>query len=449
MNIAYIIPGTGGSFYCENCIRDCAMIAGLRANGHRVTAIPLYLPLMHEENVPLGDAPIFFGAVRIYLEEHIRALQILPDILLRQLDRGAMLRYAASKAGATRAAGHENMTIHMLEGTEGPFSREFERMVRWVEKEVAPEAVFISNGFLLGVAQAFKTLSTVKVAAFLQDEHTWIDVSVPQKQNELWEKDPQQMKVIQFRKNSGKAAALAAGFKEAQGKLIVTMDADLQDDPAEIKNLISKINEGNDLVSGWKQKRHDPVNKTLPSKIFNSVVRKMSGIKIHDFNCGLKIYKREVADNLTVYGDMHRFLPVLAHWEGFRIAEIPVQHHARKFGVTKYGLSRLITGFLDFLTIIFLHRHAKSPLHFFGTIGLAIGSFGFLINLYILILWIIHGNIQHHQPLMTLGVLLMIISFQFICTGLVSELIVKMYINDEKKFSIKHSIGCQIIKKSE
>lgn len=269
----------------------------------------------------------------------------------------------------------------------------------------------------------------------------------PIREIELYQKDPQHIKIIQFRKNLGKAAALAIGFCESEGKSIVTMDADLQDDPQEIRNLIKKLEEGFDLVSGWKKNRHDPIGKTVPSKIFNWVVSRMSGITIHDFNCGLKIYRREVIQNFPVYGEMHRYLPVLAHWQGFRIGEIPVQHHARRFGVSKYGISRMIKGFLDLLTIIFLNRYAKRPLHFFGAIGIFFGVIGTLVNAYILGLWIHFGNIQNRHPLMSLGILLITISIQFISTGLIAELLVKMNISDDKKFPIKQLFGCQSIRK--
>ncbi len=261
------------------------------------------------------------------------------------------------------------------------------------------------------------------------------------RQIELYQKYPDNIKLIQFRKNSGKAAALAAGFREAEGKLIITMDADLQDDPAEIKNLIAKINEGYDLVSGWKKKRHDPISKTLPSKIFNFVVSKLSGIKIHDFNCGLKIYRREVVETLVVYGEMHRYLPVLAHWQGFKISEIPVQHHPRQYGKSKYGFARFVKGFLDLLTVLFLNRYAKRPLHFFGTIGIILGILGLFINVYIVSLWFRFGNIQNRHPLLSLGILLMIISIQFISTGLLGEMFVKMYLTDESKFPLKKTFG--------
>jgi len=267
------------------------------------------------------------------------------------------------------------------------------------------------------------------------------------RQLEIYQKDTAHVKVIQFRKNMGKAAALSIGFTEAEGRYVVTMDADLQDDPQEIKNLIAKLDEGYDLVSGWKKKRHDPLGKTLPSKLFNKVVSAMSGIKIHDFNCGLKIYRHEVIDNFPVYGEMHRYLPVLAHWQGFRITEIPVTHHARQFGRTKYGVSRMMKGFLDLITIIFLDRYAKRPLHLFGTIGVFFGLIGMVINFYIFGLWIHYGNIQNRHPLMSLGILLVLLSIQFISTGLIGEMLVKMNLSNDNKLPIKQFFGCHHIQK--
>lgn len=173
------------------------------------------------------------------------------------------------------------------------------------------------------------------------------------------------IKAIQFRKNYGKSAALAEGFKIASGRYVITMDADLQDDPAEIPNLIAKIEEGYDLVSGWKKRRFDPISKTIPSRFFNFVTRVMTGIKLHDFNCGLKAYRREVVRDVSVYGELHRYIPALSKWEGYqRITEIAVQHHPRKYGYSKFGISRFVKGFLDLVTVVFLTRYTKRPLHF-------------------------------------------------------------------------------------
>ena len=192
----------------------------------------------------------------------------------------------------------------------------------------------------------------------------------------LHEKDPR-VRLISFRKNYGKSAALNAGFHAARGDYVVTLDADLQDDPAEIPNLMRKIEEGYDLVSGWKKKRYDPLSKTIPSRIFNFATGILSGLRIHDFNCGLKAYRREVTEKLPVYGELHRFLPALAHWDGFRVTEIPVQHHARKYGRTKFGISRFFNGFYDLMAVIFLSRFTKKPMHLFGLLGVLCALLGF------------------------------------------------------------------------
>ncbi|MBI2794946.1 MAG: glycosyltransferase [Ignavibacteria bacterium] len=244
---------------------------------------------------------------------------------------------------------------------------------------------------------------------------------------------------IRFRRNHGKSAALALAFDEAQGDIIITMDADLQDDPNEIPALISKLDEGFDLVSGWKRKRHDPWHKTIPSKLFNTVTSVMSGIKLHDFNCGLKAYRRSVVKNIQVYGEMHRYIPALAHWEGFRVTEIPVQHHARKFGVSKFGMSRFLKGFLDLLTVMFTTRYIKRPLHFFGTIGSLFAIVGFGIDLYLAIEWFLGLTSLSQRPLALLGIALIIVGVQLISLGLVGELIVKNNLQSER-YSIRERL---------
>ncbi len=230
------------------------------------------------------------------------------------------------------------------------------------------------------------------------------------------------IRIISLRRNHGKSAALAVGFQEAAGEFVVTMDADLQDNPAEIEALLAKLNEGFDLVSGWKKIRHDPLEKTLPSKFFNMVTSKVSGIKLHDFNCGLKAYRRNVVKDLFVYGELHRFLPVLAHKMGYRCTEIPVVHRARQFGRSKFGMRRYLNGFLDLMTVVFLSGFNRAPLHFFGTMGLLSGVTGFCINLYLSVLWMA-GHPIGNRPLLFLGVLLMVIGVQFFSFGLIGEML--------------------------
>ncbi|MDB5049968.1 MAG: glycosyl transferase family 2 [Fibrobacteres bacterium] len=227
---------------------------------------------------------------------------------------------------------------------------------------------------------------------------------------------------VQFRQNCGKAAALSEGFARARGRFVITMDADLQDNPAEIPGLIKMLEDGADLVSGWKKKRYDPLGKTLPSKFFNAITGRVAGIKLHDFNCGLKGYKSEVVKSLDLYGELHRYIPVLAHWNGFTVAEKIVEHRARRFGKSKYGWARLSNGMFDLVTLVFLHRYTSRPLHLFGFVGLLFSTIGFLILAGFAVNWAVTGN-GHVRPLMLAGVAFMIVGVQFVSVGLLGEMI--------------------------
>ncbi len=239
---------------------------------------------------------------------------------------------------------------------------------------------------------------------------------------------------IRFRKNSGKSAALQAGFDHANGEIIITMDADLQDDPAEIPKLLAKLEERYDLVSCWKEKRQDPISKTLPSKIFNATVRWTTKVKLHDMNCGFKVYRREVVKNLKIYGELHRFIPVLAAWNGFSVTEVPVKHHPRKYGRSKFGWERFFKGFFDFLTVLFLTRFKYRPLHLFGGIGLLFSLLGTIILLYLSVLWV--GGVRPigNRPLFFLGILLVIVGIQFFSTGFIADMIVSGWFHTERVF---------------
>lgn len=250
----------------------------------------------------------------------------------------------------------------------------------------------------------------------------------------------QRFKAIRFRTNHGKSAALAIGFAECKGDVVITMDADLQDDPNEIPSLVAKLEEGYDLVSGWKRKRHDPWHKTVPSKLFNAVTSRMSGIRLHDFNCGLKGYRREVIENVQVYGEMHRYIPALAHWEGFRVTEIPVQHRARQHGVSKFGVSRFLKGYLDLLTVMFTTRYIKRPLHFFGAVGSLFAVIGFVTDLYLVVEWSLGRTSLSNRPLALFGVAMIIVGVQLISIGLIGELIVKNNL-EHQKFSVRERLG--------
>ncbi|MCX6140901.1 MAG: glycosyltransferase family 2 protein [Candidatus Kapabacteria bacterium] len=246
-------------------------------------------------------------------------------------------------------------------------------------------------------------------------------------------------KAIRFRTNHGKSAALAIGFAESKGDIVITMDADLQDDPAEIPAMIAKLEEGYDLVSGWKRKRHDPWHKTIPSKLFNTVTSRMSGIRLHDFNCGLKAYRRDVVNSVQVYGEMHRYIPALAHWEGFRVTEIPVQHRARQFGSSKFGVSRFLKGYLDLLTVIFTTRYIKRPLHFFGTVGSMFAIVGFVTDMYLVVEWFLGHTSLSNRPLALFGIAMIIVGVQLISIGLVGELIVKNNL-EHQRFSVRERL---------
>ncbi len=248
----------------------------------------------------------------------------------------------------------------------------------------------------------------------------------------------QRFKYISFQMNYGKSAALNMGFRAAKGDVVVTMDADLQDAPHEIPNLLKKLEEGYDMVSGWKKKRYDPFIKKYTSKLFNFVTATMSGIKLHDFNCGLKAYRKNVVDNLTIYGEMHRYIPILAKWKGFTVAELVVKHSPRKYGVTKFGASRFFKGFVDLITVTFITRYIKRPMHLFGFFGALAFLLGFAINGYLSYEWIFEQQSLSNRPLLQLGMLLMIVGVQFFTTGLLGEMMVHNF-QTEKEYSIKET----------
>jgi glycosyltransferase involved in cell wall biosynthesis len=236
---------------------------------------------------------------------------------------------------------------------------------------------------------------------------------------------------IRFRRNYGKSAALAAGFAEAKGDIVITMDADLQDDPDEIPSLIQKLNEGFDLVTGWKKVRYDPFIKKHTSKLFNYVTSKVSGVKLHDFNCGLKAYKKDVVKSVKIYGEMHRYVPALAHLSGFKVAEKPVKHHARKYGVTKFGPSRFLNGFLDLMTVVFTNKFMSRPLHLFGVLGVLSFICGFIIMAYMTFMKYFEGMSISDRPLFLVGILFIIVGVQFLTLGLIAEMITKTTSRDE------------------
>ena len=243
--------------------------------------------------------------------------------------------------------------------------------------------------------------------------------------------------LIVLDKNQGKSNALNIGFKYSKGDIVVTMDADLQDDPREIKNLILKLNDGWDVVSGWKKNRHDPISKKIPSRVFNYIVRRFSGLKIHDFNCGLKAYKSKVIKSLNIYGGLHRFIPYLAVSKGFCVTEIVVNHRSREFGNSKYGGSRMFKGFFDFLSVLFITRYSKRPLHVFGFVGFGLFVSGLILNIILSYQWILNRfyldlPYSIDRPLLFLGILLIIIGIQIFSIGFIAELIVSYLSKNEK-----------------
>jgi glycosyltransferase involved in cell wall biosynthesis len=247
------------------------------------------------------------------------------------------------------------------------------------------------------------------------------------------------VRIYRFRRNYGKSAALSVGFEKAQGNIIITMDADLQDDPAEIPALKRKLEEGYDLVSGWKKVRHDPITKTIPSRFFNFVTSVMTGVRLHDINCGLKAYRRDVVKSVNVYGELHRYVPVLAHWEGFKVGEMVVHHRARKFGKTKFGVGRFWKGFLDLLTVLFTTRYFRRPLHFFGPLGLIAILAGLVTDGILVVEWFQGTTALTNRPLFLVGIMLIIVGIQFFSIGLLGEMISKSR-RLEEEYSIKEVV---------
>ena len=257
---------------------------------------------------------------------------------------------------------------------------------------------------------------------------------------QLSQSKDERVRGIRFLRNYGKSTALQAGFDEAEGRYIATLDADLQDDPKEIPEMVAMLKDGYDLVSGWKKKRHDPISKTIPSRFFNKVTAGITRIKLNDFNCGLKVYKREVTENIQLYGELHRYIPLLAKREGYaNIGEKVVKHHPRKHGETKFGLSRFMHGFLDLITLVFVDKYQQSPMHFFGSLGFFFLVIGGLINGYLAFDKIFFGANLGDRPLLLFGVMLMVLGAQFFSIGFLGELFYKSQ-NHLDKPNIKDKI---------
>lgn len=255
----------------------------------------------------------------------------------------------------------------------------------------------------------------------------------------LSQRFPGVVSAIRFRRNMGKALALEAGFRACRGEIVFTMDADLQDDPKEIPRFLKMLDQSFDLVSGWKRTRHDSLSKTLPSKFFNGVTAKLTGVKLNDFNCGFKCYRREVIDNIRLYGEMHRYIPVLAADLGYRIGEIEVEHHPRVHGESKYGWERYVRGFIDLLTVLATTRWLVKPGHLFGGIGVLLGLLGGGSLAYLFFLWLLGAQPIGNRPLLTFGVLTTVASLQMLSLGVIAEFFVKSKPIEIDKYISSHS----------
>jgi glycosyltransferase involved in cell wall biosynthesis len=283
------------------------------------------------------------------------------------------------------------------------------------------------------VWDVFRQIERDYEIVFIDDGSTDSSYEVLQ---ELFRQHPDIVRVIKFRMNKGKASALAAGFDLAEGEIIITMDADLQDDPSEIPRFLEALAKGTDLVSGWKKVRHDPLHKVIFSKFWNWVVSTAAGLRLHDYNCGFKAYRKEVLHELHLYGDLHRYIPFLAKASGYVVSEIVVEHHPRKSGVSKYGFGRVFRGFFDLFTVIMLTRFRRNPLHLFGWIGSVLFIIGVIINAWLTWIWI-HGASIGNRPLLAMGVLLMVVGVQIFTIGLIGEMINSLKPSDQSDHPIK------------
>jgi glycosyltransferase involved in cell wall biosynthesis len=260
---------------------------------------------------------------------------------------------------------------------------------------------------------------------------------------DLHEQDLSHVRVVEFRRNFGKTAALVAGFQVADGDVLITMDADLQDDPDEIPSMLAELDKGNDLVMAWRVQRMDNQQKRLSSRIFNWVVSRAAGRQFHDLNCGFKVYRREVIESVRLYSDLHRYIPVLAVWQGFRVVEKPVVHHPRHAGETKYGPGRVARGFMDLIMVLFITKYLRHPLRLFGWLGVAVLSGGAVINFYLAVLWLVRSlNLANippigTRPLLAVGVLAMILGVQLISLGLLGEMLRYFAYRPEEEYTIR------------
>lgn len=283
------------------------------------------------------------------------------------------------------------------------------------------------------VSRAVELLPYAYEIIFVDDGSADRSLSILQ---DLYRQDRTHVRVIQFRRNFGKTAALTAGFARARGDVVVTLDADLQDDPGELPKLLAKLEEGYDMVGAWRANRQDPISKRWPSKFANLTVSTLTGVRLHDVNCGFKVYRRGVVQNLRLYGELHRYIPVLAHWQGYRVAEVPVTHHPREFGHSKYGVRRFARSYIDFLSVLFLTTYLRRPLHLFGMVGSAFAAAGTVIMLYLAGLWVVQGGIGW-RPLLFFGTTALVVGIQLISVGLLGEMLRNITFRAEEEYSIR------------
>jgi len=291
-----------------------------------------------------------------------------------------------------------------------------ERLVEVLEDRLSYEIIFVDDG---------STDDSWKVIRKLRKKHSTVSA-------------------LRFRANFGKAMALSAGFASARGRIVMMMDADLQDDPADLPSFLEKIDEGLDVVVGWKVKRKDPSNRLILSRIFNGTVGWVTGVKLHDMNCGFKAFRREVLTTLPIYGDLFRFIPVFAHYQGFKVGEVPVTHHARKHGSSRYGLERITRGMFDLVSVVFLTRYSRKPMHLFGLIGLLLSLAGLAICVYLTALWF-NGHTIGNRPLLLLGILCLLLGVHFFSLGLIAEFLAFQYQRkfESKRHPIREQLGLE------
>jgi glycosyltransferase involved in cell wall biosynthesis len=338
-----------------------------------------------------------------------------PARLVEPADRSFEPGAPAGEAGAARAAEDASPAPGSKDRPAGAPPRGIDLSAVVPVLDEAPSLAELYNRLRAAVASLSMTYEFI----FIDDGST---DDTPRVLAKLAAED-KNVRVASFRRNFGKSAALAVAFARARGRYVLTLDGDLQDDPAELPRLVEALEDRHlDLVSGWKRERHDPWTKTVPSKLFNAVTGAMAGVRLHDFNCGLKLYRREVVEAIEVYGEFHRFLPALAHWRGFRVGEVAVTHYPRRFGHSKFGAARFVNGFLDLIAAMFLSTSFLKPLHVFGRMAIVLGGVGMLINLYFVVVWLL-GEPVRLRPLFVIGLALVLVAIQFVLMGLLGEMI--------------------------